>query len=62
MGGGTNYVVGDPLFLDKLNYNFRLNENSICINTGKNVNITRDFDGNSIPQGVLPDIGAFEYI
>jgi hypothetical protein len=62
MGGGTDYVVGDPLFLDKLNYNFRLNENSICINAGKNVNITRDFDGNSIPQGVLPDIGAFEYI
>jgi hypothetical protein len=44
---------GDP--------SYKLSEESPCIDTGVDVELTVDFDGNPVPQGVAPDIGAFEF-
>jgi hypothetical protein len=45
----------DPLFLHLQNV-------SPAIDAGTDVGLTRDYDGNAVPQGLAPDIGAFEYI
>jgi len=61
-GKGTNSVIGNPLFVDAPNKDFHLQSTSPCIDKGANVNIIKDFDGINIPQGVAPDIGAYEFI
>ncbi len=51
-------------FVDSLEYNFRLNINSPCIDDGidlTNSGVVFDFDQNSRPSGSGFDIGAFEY-
>lgn len=62
IGTGTTSVVANPLFIDSLNHNFRLQSNSPCINAGIDVGILKDYDKVSIPQNTYPDIGAFEKI
>lgn len=59
---GTNYVVGNPLFVNTTNKDFHLQNGSPCIGTGISVGITSDFDGVGIPQGGSYDIGAYEYV
>ncbi len=56
----------DPLFIDALNGNYRLKENSPCINSGKNnivnnPNFNMDYYGNSREVNELIDIGMSEY-
>ena len=57
---GTD-IFSDPLFVNATAHNFSLQASSPCIDTGTNVNLTRDFAGNPVPSGSAPDIGAFEY-
>jgi len=59
---GLNAVIGDPLFVDKGDYDFHLQEESPCIEAGELVGIDFDFDGVEIPQGAAPCIGAFEFV
>lgn len=68
-GGGTapsfatNSQTGDPKFVSAGTGNFRLLAGSAAIDNGSaavNALVTTDFDGNARPQGVAPDIGAFE--
>ncbi|MCB9014412.1 MAG: cadherin domain-containing protein [Lentimicrobiaceae bacterium] len=60
--GGNNSVIGNPLFIDAPNGNFRLQSNSPCINHGTSTIMLEDMDGNPVPQGNIPEIGAFEKI
>jgi hypothetical protein len=53
--------IGDPLFVDPANGDFHLRAGSPLINQGANLGLKMDFDGNPVPQGGVPDIGAFEY-
>ena len=51
---GTGNIDADPLFVDAENYDYRLTENSPCINAG---------DPNSPydPDNTIADMGAFYY-
>jgi hypothetical protein len=40
---------------------FHLKPGSPAIDSGIDLNYTMDFDGNKVPHGSAPDIGAFEY-
>jgi len=52
----------NPLFIDSLNNNFRLQQNSHAIDAGLLFNApSEDFDGISRPQRNGIDIGAYEY-
>jgi hypothetical protein len=49
----------NPSFVSSTN--FHLNPGSPAIDKGINVGSTSDYDGNSVPYGSAPDIGAYEY-
>ncbi len=59
---GTNaQVMADPYFVDPAAYDFhRSSISSPTIDTGTAVGLSRDFDGDPVPQGSAPDIGAYE--
>jgi len=62
--GSTNCshsMQQNPQFVNATGFDFHPLSNSPVIDAGVNVNLTADFDGNSIPSGAAPDIGAFEY-
>jgi parallel beta-helix repeat protein len=58
-GQEVNSVSGDPLFLTPIN--FHLQATSPAIDTGTDVGLTEDYDGNVVPFNSIPDIGAYEY-
>ncbi|NIO21851.1 MAG: hypothetical protein GTN76_14255 [Candidatus Aenigmarchaeota archaeon] len=58
----THSLGVNPIFLNPANRNFHLHQNSPAIDSGINVGLTLDFDGNPLPQGAGFDIGAFEYL
>ena len=60
---GISNLASEPLFVDRLNGNFRLQSNSPCINAGSNgaVSGTTDLDGRPRIIGGTVDIGAYEY-
>jgi len=43
-------------------FDFNLQSSSPAIDVGKSVGLTQDFEGNPVPQGTAPDIGAYEYV
>ncbi len=49
----------DPEFVS--GSDFHLTSGSPAIDTGIDVSLTKDLDGITVPQGVLPDMGAFEF-
>lgn len=65
----TTDVTGErPILLaganlaDPISHDFHLRPDSICIDSGMDVGLTRDYDGNAVPQGRAPDIGAYEHV
>lgn len=74
--GGTSYATlaafqsatglmkhsksANPLFANAAGGDFHLQTGSPAIKAGVNVGLTQDFYGNTVPQGVAPDIGACE--
>ena len=56
-----NNIQADPLFVDYNSGDFHLQSTSPCIDAGTTPQATIDFDGNTIPYGNGPDIGAYEY-
>jgi hypothetical protein len=53
----------EPLFVDRLNGNLRLQSNSPCLNAGSNGCVvgSADLDGNPRIEGGTVDIGAYEF-
>ena len=64
-GPGQNSITSDPLLVNYSNAqvpgDFRITSASQAVNAGIDLGYSIDFDGTSIPNGGLPDIGAFEY-
>lgn len=57
---GASSAVGDPLFADFAGDNFHLSAASPARNTGANLGITTDFEGDTRPIGGAPDRGYDE--
>ena len=58
----SNNLNNDPLFIDTVNEDFHLQNNSPCIDSGITPTASFDRDGNPIPfPGTLPDIGIYEF-
>lgn len=55
-----NSITSDPKFIDTMNENFSVEQGSPAIDAGKVVGLFKDFYGNLVPQGGLPDIGLVE--
>jgi MYXO-CTERM domain-containing protein len=58
---GLGEVIGDPLFQDPANGDFRLSSGSPAIDMGLELGYQVDLDGNSVPAGPAPDVGVYEY-
>jgi hypothetical protein len=60
----TNNIEDDsdanPLMTNPTNGDFTLQSISPCINAGTDVGLTEDYDGDHVPYGSAPDIGAYE--
>jgi len=53
-------LVVVPAFADPQERDFRLTAGSACIDAGGELGYASDFSGTRVPQGLKPDIGAFE--
>jgi hypothetical protein len=65
-GSGVGYALasgektGDPLFVNVAAGDLHLQAGSPAIDAGLDLGYTRDFEGNTVPQGAAPDMGAYE--
>lgn len=59
-GKEPHSIIGQPLFSGASSRDYRLVAGSPCIDAGVALGLGSDFDGNAIPQGLGPDIGAYE--
>lgn len=58
---GSDYIDGDPRFIDQGNFDLHLQPTSPAIGSGLSIRApSEDFDGNLRPQGEKYDIGAYE--
>ena len=55
-----NSLNSNPFFINAAKDNFNVEVNSPAINKGRNVGLTKDFYGFSVPSGGIPDIGIAE--
>lgn len=51
----------DPGFVDLDNENYRLRSDSLAVDAGIELGLTEDHEGTPVPQGISPDIGAYEF-
>jgi hypothetical protein len=58
---GSGEQLANPLFVNLGGGDYHLQASSPAINAGLNLGYPLDFDGKAVPQGGVPDIGAFEY-
>jgi hypothetical protein len=58
---GTGDISGDPKFINPSGKDFHLQADSPAIDSGSTLDYTIDFDGYPVPDGKLPDMGAFEF-
>lgn len=60
----TTAINDDPDFVNAAAFNFQLQENSPCVDAGRNVSsvVARDLLGVPRPQGLAFDIGAYEFV
>ena len=58
---GSGEEVSNPLFVNVSGGNYRLQSSSPAINSGMTIGYSTDFEGSLVPQGGLPDVGAYEY-
>ena len=63
----TNNITTDPQFVDVAGGNYRLNKDSLCVNSGVNrdwMNGAVDYDGNARidPFSGIVDMGCYEYL
>jgi hypothetical protein len=65
LGGGAQLrrgdKIGDPLFRDMANGDFRLKPGSPAIDAGMRLGYKRDFNDRPTPLGAASDIGAYEF-
>jgi len=57
-------ILADPIFVSSNPQepaDFMLQPDSPAIDAGIDVGLSEDFNGNPVPQGNAPDIGAYEY-
>jgi len=59
---GKNDRIGDPLFVDFSKRDYRLRAQSPALDAGAELGYKLDIEGNAIPAGAAPDIGAYERI
>lgn len=60
---GIGNIDADPLFIAPESQNYRLSENSPCIDAGTDSGApSTDLEDNTRPQGGAYDIGAYEYL
>jgi len=59
---GTGEINQDPKFVDVNNGDYHLEGDSPCIDVGTDLSLTQDYEGNPVPSGYAPDIGAYEYV
>lgn len=60
-GYDAHSTTSNPLWVNPAGLDFHLQSASPAIDAGANVGLTEDFEGNPVPQGAAPDIGAYEY-
>jgi hypothetical protein len=56
----ANAYFRDPGFVNAAIQDFRLLASSVALNSGMAVGLTRDYAGNPVPVGGVPDRGAYE--
>ncbi len=56
---GKNDRVGNPLFVDLGNRDYRLRAESLAVDTGADLGYKLDIDSNCIPVGAAPDMGTY---
>ncbi|OGE81756.1 MAG: hypothetical protein A2826_03030 [Candidatus Doudnabacteria bacterium RIFCSPHIGHO2_01_FULL_43_23] len=61
-GQDAHSMSHDPRFVNIFEKDFHLSASSLMIDSGVDRGVDADFDGVAIPQGVLPDLGAFEFV
>jgi hypothetical protein len=55
------HSISSNLLFVNAGTDFHLQSGSPAIDNGTNVGLTRDYSGSIVPQGLAPDIGAYEY-
>jgi hypothetical protein len=60
--GSNDLGSTDPLYTNPGSADFTLQSGSPCIEAGVDVGLTQDYAGDAVPQGSVPDIGAYEWV
>jgi parallel beta-helix repeat protein len=59
-GQDAGSLAADPMFASAGAGDFQLQAGSPCVDAGASLGLTADYEGDQVPQGAAPDIGAFE--
>ncbi len=59
---GEGERTGNPFFVSLTTFDLRLASGSPAVDAGLDLGYAADFDGNPVPQGAAPDLGAYEFV